>query len=265
LIVDSNAGSRQLIADMLIAKHVKTVQADKASIAIALIEKQAFDVAFVNYNMPEINGIEMIRQVRQLAGPTTKTLKIILLCTVFEVEQFSLNSQSLGIYNYLLRPVRLYELFKSISNAQVQHEEKVITDLPQAMQRANLTLKVLIAEDNMVNKIFTRTIIERLLPAATIYEASNGQEAVDCCARTVPDLVLLDVQMPEMNGIEACKQIRQQEAMQNKPVIALTAGNVKGDREICIQAGMNDFLVKPFVANDLDMILKKWVFTLPQE
>ncbi|MBO9566182.1 MAG: response regulator [Niastella sp.] len=265
LIVDSNTGSRQLIADLLAAKHVETVQADTAGMAIALIEKQAFDVAFINYNMPGMNGIEIIRHVRQQAGPSTKRLKIVLLCTVFEVEQFSLNSQSLDIYNYLLKPVRLHQLFQSISNSQVQREEKVITGPPQATHRANLALKVLIAEDNMVNKIFTRTLIERLLPAATVYEASNGREAVEVCARIVPDLVLLDVQMPEMNGIEACKHIRQQEAMGNKPVIALTAGNVKGDREICLQAGMNDFLVKPFVANDLDTILKKWGFTLPRE
>lgn len=131
-------------------------------------------------------------------------------------------------------------------------------------KNASLTdqpMQVLIVEDNMINKIFTRALIQRLLPAATVYEAGNGLEAIAACERHAPDLVLLDVQMPEMNGIEACKYIRQQPAMHNKPVIALTAGNVVGDREKCLAAGMDDFLVKPFVLNDLDKLLRKWIHT----
>ncbi|WP_276485543.1 hybrid sensor histidine kinase/response regulator [Paraflavitalea pollutisoli] len=129
----------------------------------------------------------------------------------------------------------------------------------QKASLANLPLSILIVEDNMVNKIFARTLIERLLPTATIHEASNGLEAIAACEQYTPGFVLLDVQMPEMNGIEACKHIRRQPAMRDKPIIALTAGNVVGDREICLEAGMNDFLVKPFALDDLEKLVRKWV------
>lgn len=147
----------------------------------------------------------------------------------------------------------------AISSAPEKAQPAVTDNGSNNIAVTDLPLKVLIVEDNMINKIFTRAIVQRLLPAATIQEASNGLEAIAACEHDAPDLVLLDVQMPEMNGIEACKYIRRQPAMHGKTVIALTAGNVVGDREICLSAGMNDFLVKPFVLADLDRLLRKWI------
>lgn len=259
LIVDANAGSRKTIAQMLNAKSINTVEAAEGGEAIALVENNGYDVAFINYLMPGMNGIELIRHLREHGGRNGKELKIVLLCTMPDVEQFLLNSQMLDINSYILKPIRAYDLFSSISGVQPKSQPAPAAEAPKEDLLSGLKLQVLIVEDNPINKIFTRTLIQRLLPASTIHEASNGYEAIEACGRVVPDVVLLDVQMPEMDGIEACKHIRQQPAMQNKPVIALTASNVAGDREMCIQAGMNDFLVKPFVVDDLIRILKKWI------
>jgi PAS domain S-box-containing protein len=259
LIIDDNAGSRQLIANMLTAKNVETATAATATEAFTLINKQVYDVAFINYHLSNMNGIELISHLRQHTGANGRKQKVILLCNVPDLEQFLLNSDTLHIANYLLKPVRLHDLFLSISGVQKKGNLPIHPPAPKEEALSNLKLQVLIVEDNAINKIFTRSIIERLLPGAIIHEASNGRQAISACERIVPDLVLLDVQMPEMNGIEACKHIRRQKAMQNKPIIALTAGNVKGDREKSLQAGMNDFLVKPFVEEDLKKLLKKWI------
>lgn len=259
LIVDGNAALRTSIATMLSSKKIEVTEAAKSIDAITLIEKNHFDVAFINYQLPGMNGIELIRQLRQDGGHNGKTLKTILLCTLPEVEQFLAHSQSLEISGYLLKPVQLQELFSGIGSTPIQTGRPAIPETKKEELLTELKLQVLIVEDNLINKIFTRTLIQRLLPASAIHEASNGFEAIEVCERVVPDLVLLDVQMPEMDGIEACKHIRQQPAMQNKPVIALTASNITGDREMCLQAGMNDFLLKPFVADDLNKMLKKWL------
>ena len=259
LIVDGNACSRQSIAYMLNAKNIQVTETAQSGDAITLIEKQAYDVAFINYQLPGMNGIELIRHLRQHSGRNGSSIKIILLCSLPEVEQFLLNSQALNISNYLLKPVGVHDLFANISAVQPKSEPEVKPEAPKEELLSGLTLKVLIVEDNLVNKMFTRTLIKRILPASSIHEASNGYEAIEACERVVPDLVLLDVQMPEMDGLEACRHIRQQPAMQNRPVIALTAGNVAGDRELCLEAGMDDFLVKPFVVEDLIRLLKKWI------
>jgi len=94
------------------------------------------------------------------------------------------------------------------------------------------------------------------VPSASILEAVNGQVAVEVSAAHRPDIILMDIQMPEMNGYDATRLIR--EKYTDVPVIALTAGNIKGEREKCLAAGMNDFLAKPFVADELIAILQKW-------
>ncbi|NML21174.1 response regulator [Pseudoflavitalea sp. G-6-1-2] len=259
LIVDSHAGTRNSIAQMLTPKKIAVTEAAQSDEAIALIEKNSFDVAFINYQLPGTNGIELIRQLRQNAGRNGTDLKVILLCNLPDVEQYLLNSLTLDIQSYLLKPVHLHDLYACISNEPVKKEPAAVPESTKEESLSNLASQVLIVEDNLINKIFTRTLIRKLMPAATIHEASNGLEAIEVCERISPDLVLLDVQMPEMDGLEACHHIRQQPAMQQKPIIALTAGNITGDRELCLQAGMNDFLVKPFVVDDLTKILQKWI------
>lgn len=120
-------------------------------------------------------------------------------------------------------------------------------------------IKVLIAEDNLINMLLAKTIVSRIAPNSEIHEASNGLECIEYCRTNTPDLILMDVQMPEMNGYEATRQLRQEDRLGKLPIIALTAGNVKGEREKCMDAGMNDFLTKPVVEEDIARIFRKWL------
>ncbi|NLR58134.1 response regulator [Chitinophaga polysaccharea] len=120
-------------------------------------------------------------------------------------------------------------------------------------------LRILIAEDNAVNMMVAVTILNRILPGATILEAANGVEAVEKYNESRPDIVFMDLQMPDRNGFEATEIIRRTDPAAQTPIIAITASDMKEERERCLQLGMNDFLHKPFVENAMIALLEKWI------
>lgn len=119
--------------------------------------------------------------------------------------------------------------------------------------------KILLVEDNKINMLLAKTLIKQIFPNGTIYEAENGQEAVDKFLILKPDLILMDVQMPVKNGYEASIEIRKTEIGKHVPIIALTAGTVVGEREKCLEAGMNDYASKPIIKENLKSIINKWI------
>ncbi|WGQ07493.1 PAS domain S-box protein [Pedobacter gandavensis] len=131
--------------------------------------------------------------------------------------------------------------------------------LRTGMARSLRPVKVLIAEDNLINMLLAKTIVKRIAPMAQIQEAANGLECLAHCKAELPDLILMDVQMPEMNGYEATQHIRNEMELVHVPIIALTAGNVKGEKEKCILSGMNDFLSKPVLEDEIAQVFKKWL------
>jgi CheY-like chemotaxis protein/HPt (histidine-containing phosphotransfer) domain-containing protein len=122
-------------------------------------------------------------------------------------------------------------------------------------------MTILIAEDNAVNMLLARSIIENLLPNTHIVEAENGLQAVEKFIDKRPDIVFMDIRMPEKNGYEAAMEIRKNESVSDTPIpiIALTAGTAKGEREKCLEAGMNDYISKPIVQDSIQKVLLKWL------
>lgn len=119
--------------------------------------------------------------------------------------------------------------------------------------------KVLIVEDNKINMLLAKTLIKQIIPNGTVFEAKNGQEAVDKFEVLNPDLILMDVQMPIMNGYEATQEIRKTQKGQHVPIIALTAGTVVGEKEKCLEMGMNDYASKPIIKEALETLISKWI------
>jgi CheY-like chemotaxis protein len=103
------------------------------------------------------------------------------------------------------------------------------------------------------------TIIQRMIPNASIHQASDGEEAIEHFKNNEYNLILMDVQMPKRNGYEAADEIRKLETTKRTPIIALTAGIMLGEKEKCLQVGMDDYLPKPIMQNDLEIVLKKWI------
>lgn len=123
----------------------------------------------------------------------------------------------------------------------------------------NKKFKILIAEDNLINMLLAKSIIQKTLPLAIIFEAENGKIALDIYKREKPDLIFMDLQMPEMNGYEVTNAIRKAANDNITPIIALTADNFSSDKEKCLEIGMNDFIGKPIETNALEISLKKWL------
>jgi CheY-like chemotaxis protein len=155
----------------------------------------------------------------------------------------------------------MYEVLGQLKNEHLQKSKKVQSSSHDtkeySLQEDSFT--ILIAEDNEVNMYLSKILVQQLAPNSTIVEAKDGVEAVNLFFEIRPDFVLMDIQMPNMNGIQATQQIRLKEEGKSTPIVALTAGNMSGEKERCLEAGMDDFMSKPIVKKDLANLLKKWL------
>jgi PAS domain S-box-containing protein len=151
-------------------------------------------------------------------------------------------------------------LISSVDDENIEYQNPIIekksTYTPDFGQE---NYRILLVEDNKINMLLVKTLVKQLVPNASIYLAENGKEAVENCPIVRPDLILMDVQMPIMNGYDAVKVIRNQKLGATIPIIALTAGTVVGEKEKCLDAGMNDYLSKPIIKSNLEEIIHKWL------
>jgi PAS domain S-box-containing protein len=151
--------------------------------------------------------------------------------------------------------------FKKAKSKKLEElvEEKIILEDTNKLLKAINNKKVLIVEDNKINMLLAKTLVKRAITNCIILEAKDGNEAVELFTKHQPDLILMDIQMPNKNGYEATDEIRKMEGNEDVPIIAITAGIMVGEKEKCIQAGMNDYLAKPIIQIDLEKILYKWL------
>jgi CheY-like chemotaxis protein len=164
----------------------------------------------------------------------------------------------------MVKPIKIHELYNSLSLLINKEKRKRHQQEQQVEQWIGGRLNILIVEDNPINMLLATTVVKRIAHDARIYEAQDGIEAIRICRAQLPDLILMDIQMPVMNGYEATGRIREIKGGQRIPIIALTAGNLKGEREKCMEAGMNDFISKPLVQEKLMELFRKWL-TVPVE
>jgi CheY-like chemotaxis protein len=161
----------------------------------------------------------------------------------------------------LVKPIKIQHLFESLSKLEYDCKLSEIKE-NKIIQKEKLSIdqvKVLVVDDNDFNIMLISTIIQDILPNAQVIEASNGEKAVDYYKQNQPDIVFMDIQMPEMNGYDAAKSIRNIEKVKRVPIIALTAAAIKDERDRCISAGMNDYVSKPFVRDTIIDIINKWL------
>jgi CheY-like chemotaxis protein len=191
---------------------------------------------------------------------------VILLNDAFDDDSLNAFGSELNIQHFLVKPVKIGQLFNTLSHLSLKREE--IQNAGQELH-SNTTdssrdrpVNVLVAEDHKINMMLVRAMLGKILSNVNIIEAANGKEAVTGYRSTIPDIVFMDIQMPEMNGYEATREIRQLENGRRVPIIALTAGTVSGEREKCIEAGMDDYLTKPVLKDTLEEAIHKWLYKL---
>ena len=265
LIVDDNVRSGNILRDMLKNKDIASDYAESGAIALEkLATAQQYDIVLVDCHMPEMDGPEMVRKMREMEQKRVKEMPVIMLNDSFVKEVRGPAMQDYNIAHFLVKPVKIQQMFAMLS--QIQPVTNLVTAEPEKNlmiglngQRIVKSHVVLIAEDHKINMLLAKALLSKILPNVTIIEAADGKEAVRLYQETKPDIILMDIQMPEMNGYEATVQIRKLESGKRIPIIALTAGTVVGEREKCIEAGMDDYLTKPVVKDILEEAIHAWL------
>lgn len=256
LVVDDNTQNGIILRDMLALKSIKSVVAKSGPEALQYIQEDAdFQLVILDYHMPAMDGLEVARRIRQV-GMDGHLLPIILLHSASDDHSLLEACRQLDIQQQFNKPISVDRLYSALSRlrkttSNVGHQ----TDNDQELDQS--PYHILIADDHPMNMLLARRMLQRLFPNSRISKAENGREAVEAFQRDRPDLILMDVQMPEMSGYEATQAIRALEGQTHTPILALTAGTVRGERERCREAGMDDYLSKPVVAEELHAMLRR--------
>lgn len=260
LIVDDNKPSRNITKNILGDLGIDLYEAESGFEALQKIGAHSeYDVVFMDCEMPYLNGLETIEKINELITAKEDRPLFILMHNATNNELIEEKIASLGIKHCLTKPIKLDNLFLKLSqlHSEIHHKSEAKDPIDFAPSLGNHT--ILVADDNPTNMFLMKVILERLVPKVKIIEASNGLEAVEHCIKEGPSLIFMDIQMPKMNGYDAAKRIRKLSHCRSVPIIALSAGNVKGEKEKSLEAGMNDFLSKPLLERDIKDILDNWL------
>jgi PAS domain S-box-containing protein len=256
LIVDDHAVSREILVRQLRAWQIEAVAVDSAAAALAQVESgAAFDVAILDRQMPEMDGLALAAYLQQF--PATATLPVILLASVGASPE---QARGLEIAAVLTKPLKQAHLRATLIHVLTLQPADLRPALPATRldptMAQRLPLRILLAEDNLVNQKVALYILARLGYRADV--AANGLEVVQALRRQPYDVIIMDVQMPEMDGLEAARRICAEWSPSQRPyMIAVTAHALTGDEEKCLAAGMQDYLSKPVQADRLVAALER--------
>lgn len=261
LIVDDNPTNREICVEQLRALDVITHSAMDAREALDLMRGaqqrgKPYDLAILDMQMPEMNGLQLAYAMAD--DPALRDIKRILLSSVGDVERIE-HLRDAGIERSVTKPARQSELQDCVIEVLGLGILNVTHDASRRAKRRFGGL-ILVAEDNPVNQLVVRAMLEELGLACDIY--ADGESAVAGWERGAYDLVLMDCQLPCMDGFEATRRIRAAEHARGGshiPIIALTANAIMGDREACLDAGMDDYLSKPYTERALSDTLARWL------
>jgi two-component system, sensor histidine kinase and response regulator len=256
LIVDDNQTNRRIMEDQMQAWGIWAASAAGAQEALEKLQDASspkFDVVLLDMHMPGMNGISLAEVIK--GDPRLARARLIILTSLGHLMDDA-QLERMGIYACLVKPVkqaRLYECLTGMRNLPKKSvESKPVSRTSEAVGKPTEPLRVLLAEDNMINQKVAVAQLRKLGYSPDV--VGTGLEAFEATKRTAYDVILMDCQMPQMDGYEASRQIRQRELAEGvKPVyiIAMTANAMQGDREKCLAATMNDYLSKPVKDTDL--------------
>jgi PAS domain S-box-containing protein len=261
LIVDDNENNRMILQHMLEYKNIESKLAANGMEALQILTAgERFDVILMDYHMPVISGLQTIDKIKELFEQQDELSPLVVLHTSSE-EHDVINSFRQNEKSYcLLKPIKSDELYNTLRLAVKNIKKKNVQEgnlLPKQEGGFAQFQNVLLVDDNPVNMVLNSKMMQSIVPEARLTEAQDGLQALEYCRKERYDLILMDVQMPVMDGIEATKQIRTLSEYGGVKIIGVTAGNVLGEKEKCLQAGMDDFLPKPLRQADLKGMLEK--------
>ncbi|MBU0640579.1 MAG: response regulator [Planctomycetes bacterium] len=268
LIVDDNASAREILSDtlMALAFQVTAVASGEAALAelerVAKADERSYDLILLDWKMPGLDGIETARRIKSHQSlPKTPT---IFMVTAYGNEEIRRQAEDLALDKLLTKPVSGSQLFDAIMEVSTCGSSALLAPAPSssadpAAVAAIRGARVLLVEDNEINQQVAREILEGF--GLTVQIAGNGREAVEAApaGQTAFDVVLMDLQMPEMDGYEATRRLRERLGPEQLPIIAMTAHALDSEHQKCLAAGMNGHLPKPVDPEQLLATLVRWI------
>jgi two-component system sensor histidine kinase/response regulator len=265
LVVDDNSTNRHILKKMLNAWKMKPTLVSSGDEALTAMEtnerqKKAFGLVILDAKMPGMDGLDLASVMRK--DPLIPETPVIMLTSSW-VRGDSARSRELGIKAYLNKPIGRFDLLRAIrmalSKPNPEEERLSSTATAQAVIARHNSLRLLLAEDNVVNQALAVHILEK--QGFHVKVAANGVEVLACLGNDHFDLVLMDVQMPEMDGFEATRLIRgrEQKTLEHIPIVAMTAHAMIGDKERCLRAGMDSYISKPLRGKELIALIHSLV------
>ncbi|MCX8534639.1 response regulator [Chryseobacterium luquanense] len=262
LVVDDNEANRIILQHMLTYKNIESTLAANGMEALQILLKgERFDAILMDYHMPVISGLETIDKIKELFNERNETSPLVVLHTSSEEHDVINSFRKEDNSYFLLKPIKSDDLYKTLRRVAQNTVTEVTAPKYSEKDQFSFTKEpeVLLVDDNPVNMVLNNKMMKSLIPDAHLTESVNGLEALEECKKKDFSIILMDVQMPVMNGIEATHQIRLLPGYKNVPIIGVTAGNVLGEKEKCLESGMTDFLPKPLRQADLLEMLKKYI------
>lgn len=194
---------------MLERKNIEITECDSGLKALLLIMgKSKFDVIIMDYHMPVMDGIETIRKMKNIIHDDGYVAPFFVLCSSYNDANLQAAYDELEIESRLIKPIRMKHMYQVLSTLKRSEKKKTDQIKKVASEVSEYGIKILIAEDNDINLLLTKTYLKDIIPQALIIEAKDGAEAVEKYHKESPDLILMDIQMPHLSGIDATKKIR---------------------------------------------------------
>ncbi|MGI9508647.1 MAG: response regulator [Geminicoccaceae bacterium] len=275
LVVDDIEVNRDLVVEQLAVVGMRSVVCAGAKAALQHLHAaqkagDPFKVALIDYQMPDVDGEMLVRQIK--ADPSIRDVETIILTSI-DGSGFASRFRTAGAAALLTKPIRRMQLLNTIAAVQTLKKEGKVPDLIGSATQSRRDesevvvkakpqfegLRILLAEDNRINREYALRVLSGL--GCTVTVAENGKVAVEQTRRSAFDLVLMDCQMPVMDGFEASriiKELKSKGEIAPGPIVALTANAMKGDRERCLEAGMDDYLTKPVRKKALIETIERW-------
>lgn len=262
LVVDDNQTSQEILQSMLNSFGFEVDIASSGREALSLLEsrEEPYRLVIMDWKMPEMDGIETSRRIK--SHKNLPDIPTIIMVTAYGREEVMQQADEIGLEGFLIKPVGQSVLFNTIMEVFGQEVEKssrddyAQTNFADAIRQIR-GARILLAEDNEINQQVAQELLESAGLRVTI--ANNGQEAVELAQAEQFDLVLMDIQMPVMDGLVAAKTLRAQEQFNDLPILAMTAHAMTSDREKSFESGMNDHVTKPIDPAELFSALLKWI------
>ncbi len=264
LVVDDNRMEREILKATLttMSFEVNTAGSGRAALEELIKQRHVYDLVFLDWRMPDMDGIETARRIKSRLS--SQRIPKIFIITAYGRKEVMCQAEELGLEGFLVKPVSESVLFDTIMEAFGHECRRPLATTPElyGADEAVSALsgaRVLVVEDNAINQQVAREILESFALAVEI--AVNGRQAVEMVAASKGrfDAVLMDLQMPEMDGYEATRQLRARPDSRTLPIIAMTAHALQTERQQCLDAGMAEYLSKPVDPDRLLAVLRRWI------